>query len=56
MAKPEKPGINSGFMPMTEDATDMPVWTVMVNDTNPMWLYCGQPGHCEKGMVMSINV
>jgi hypothetical protein len=26
-----------------------------VNDTKPIWLYCGQVGHCQKGMSMVIN-
>lgn len=49
------PGIKSGFMPLAKDATEMPVFTVMVNDTKPMWLYCGQEQHCQKGMVMAVN-
>ncbi|PGG98197.1 hypothetical protein AJ80_09575 [Polytolypa hystricis UAMH7299] len=48
-------GIRSGFVPVAEDALEMPVWTVMVNDTKPIWLYCGQQPHCQKGMVMVIN-
>ena len=49
-------GFNSGFMPVSAGSTMQPVFTVMVNDTKPIWIYCGQPGHCEKGMVMAINV
>ena len=26
-----------------------------VNDTKPIWIYCGQLGHCQKGMSMVIN-
>jgi len=31
------------------------VWTLTVNDTTPLWFYCGYPGHCEKGMAGVIN-
>lgn len=24
-------------------------------DTNPVWVYCRQTGHCQKGMVFAIN-
>lgn len=27
----------------------------VVNDTNPVFFYCGTPGHCEKGMFGIIN-
>jgi plastocyanin len=26
------------------------VFDQVVNDTNPVFYYCGVPGHCEKGM------
>ena len=48
-------GIKSGFMPVAAGASQIPVFSVLVNDTNPIWLYCGQVGHCEKGMSMVIN-
>ncbi|KAI0341708.1 hypothetical protein BDW22DRAFT_265127 [Trametopsis cervina] len=28
---------------------------VLVNDTTPIFFYCGTPGHCEKGMWGAIN-
>lgn len=49
-------GIKSGFMPVAADATEIPVFTIRVNDTKPIWLYCSQATHCQKGMVMAINV
>lgn len=49
-------GIQSGFMPVTADAKDVPVFTMQINDTTPMWLYCSQATHCQEGMVMAINV
>jgi plastocyanin len=38
------------------DANDgKPVWSLTVNDTDPIWFYCGQVGHCQAGMVGVIN-
>jgi len=51
-------GFDSGFMPVTEDATEFPEWSMVVNDTAPIWAYCRQPNpqsHCGSGMVFSIN-
>ncbi|KAL6692033.1 Cupredoxin [Trichoderma pleuroticola] len=31
-------------------------FTITINDTNPVWFYCGFPGHCQAGMVGVINV
>ena len=45
----------SGFMPVTADATELPVFTIQINNTKPVWVYCAQTGHCAKGMVMAIN-
>jgi plastocyanin len=30
-------------------------FTQVVNDTNPIFFYCGTPGHCEKGMFGIVN-
>lgn len=48
-------GIYSGFMPVAAGAQSIPVFTVMVNDTRPMWFYCSQGRHCQNGMVMVVN-
>lgn len=45
-------GFRSGFMPVTDS---IPVFSIMVNDTKPVWAYCSQTGHCGKGMVFAIN-
>ena len=29
--------------------------TMQVNTTAPIWMFCGQTGHCGQGMVFSIN-
>ena len=46
-------GINSG--PMPPENGMMKVFTIMVNDTKPIWMYCATKPHCQKGMVMAIN-
>ncbi|KAJ5753367.1 uncharacterized protein N7511_007520 [Penicillium nucicola] len=44
---------SSGFMPTTKESET--VFTLTVNDTTPLWFYCGQIGHCQAGMVGVIN-
>ncbi|KAJ7116726.1 hypothetical protein C8R44DRAFT_983695 [Mycena epipterygia] len=51
-------GFKSGFMFVPPNATVFPTFTITVNDTAPIWGYCGQQGppvHCQQGMVFSIN-
>jgi plastocyanin len=51
-------GFNSGFFAVAANATEFPTWTLTVNDTAPIWAYCGQTApvsHCGKGMVFAIN-
>ncbi len=48
-------GVYSGFMPVAMDATTIPTYTILINNTKPMWMYCSQGKHCQKGMVMVIN-
>jgi len=51
-------GFDSDFIPVTEDATEFPEWSMVVNDTAPIWAYCRQPNpqsHCGSGMVFAIN-
>ncbi|ATY65710.1 extracellular serine-rich [Cordyceps militaris] len=54
---PSALGIFSAYMPVAASAAkkEIPVFTVMVNDTKPMWFFCSQGPHCEKGMAMVIN-
>ncbi|KAH9937548.1 uncharacterized protein B0H18DRAFT_1113368 [Fomitopsis serialis] len=52
--------IDSGFMPVSDNATDFPTFNVTVNDTSPTWFYCKQhlptgASHCGMGMVFAIN-
>jgi plastocyanin len=48
-------GFDSGFVPVTADASAFPTWNVTVNDTSPVWAYCRQANHCGAGMVFAIN-
>jgi len=48
-------GFDSGFMPVAADTTQFPTFTVTVNDTTPLWVYCRQTGHCGQGMVFAVN-
>ncbi|TFY81130.1 hypothetical protein EWM64_g2885 [Hericium alpestre] len=45
-------GFNSGYMPVADNATTFPTWTIQ---TAPIWAYCAQTGHCGQGMVFSAN-
>ncbi|KAG6820384.1 hypothetical protein H0H93_001355 [Arthromyces matolae] len=54
-------GFDSGFMPVAVNQTDnLPTYTITVNDTNPVWVYCRQgsqtpASHCGQGMVFAVN-
>ncbi|KAH8900876.1 Cupredoxin [Thozetella sp. PMI_491] len=50
-------GFHSGFQPAAASAAMgmVPTYTITVNNTTPIWIYCGQAKHCQGGMVMVIN-
>jgi plastocyanin len=51
-------GFDSDFIPVAEGATEFPEWSMVINDTAPIWGYCRQPNpqsHCGAGMVFAIN-
>lgn len=51
-------GFDSGFMPVAANSSDFPTFSVTVNDTAPIWVYCKQRipvSHCGTGMVFAIN-
>lgn len=48
-------GIYSGFMPVKATATETPTYTIQINSTTPMWIYCSQGKHCQAGMNLVIN-
>jgi plastocyanin len=49
-------GIDSGFQAVTPGAAQVPQWSVTVtNSSTPLWFFCRQTGHCQKGMVFAVN-
>lgn len=53
----DETGIWSGFMPVTaEQDVGNETFSVTVNSTDPLWLYCSQGQHCNAGMAMVVNV
>ena len=42
-------------MPVSQNATSFPTFTVQVNDSSPIWAYCRQVSHCGEGMVFAAN-
>jgi len=48
-------GFFSGYMPVKMEDTFMPTFTVLVNQTTPIWFYCATGKHCQNGMVGVIN-
>ncbi|KAK0432742.1 uncharacterized protein EV420DRAFT_1655282 [Desarmillaria tabescens] len=51
-----KSGIDSGFVPIPANSTLFGQWTFTVdNSSTPLWFFCAQAGHCEKGMVFAVN-
>lgn len=62
-AKPCQPldngkGFFSGFTPAASPDVEAPTtFTIKVENTTPIWVYCSQTNgdHCQKGMSMAIN-
>ena len=50
-------GVFSGAMDVAAAKAQgvLPTYTVMINDTKPVWLYCTTGNHCASGMSMVIN-
>ncbi|KIP05985.1 hypothetical protein PHLGIDRAFT_107475 [Phlebiopsis gigantea 11061_1 CR5-6] len=48
-------GFDSSFMPVADNATNFPTYTIQINDTSPLWAFCRQTNHCGAGMVFSVN-
>ncbi|KAK0721625.1 hypothetical protein B0T26DRAFT_673425 [Lasiosphaeria miniovina] len=62
-AQPCQPLAGGGFFsaftpnPATDGSASPTTFTITINDTKPIWAYCGQTNgdHCQKGMVHAIN-
>jgi len=53
---PKEGGFDSGFVPVADSVTEgFPAAILNVTDTDPIWVYCRQVGHCEQGMVFAVN-
>jgi plastocyanin len=50
-------GVHSGFVPAAASMSMgmVATYTITINATTPLWLYCAQGRHCPNGMVMVIN-
>ena len=51
----EADAFGSGFRPVAGAAPETLEYTLLVNNTEPVWAYCAQGNHCQQGMVFSIN-
>ena len=49
------PGFFSGFQPVSLNQSSQPTFTIMVQNTSPIWFYCAQAKHCQGGMVGVVN-
>ncbi|KAI5456942.1 Cupredoxin [Mariannaea sp. PMI_226] len=54
-ASPCTPASSGGFFSGPLPKGDNNVFSVDINSTDPIWFYCGVPGHCQAGMVGVIN-
>lgn len=51
-----RPGFFSGFHPVDAVLDDPPTFTVKINDTNPIFVYCSGPWACiDHAMVAVVN-
>ena len=50
-------GFYSGFQPVAASAAMgvLPTYTIAINSTGPIWIYCAQGKHCAANMSMVIN-
>lgn len=49
-------GFDSGFIPNPDNSVDPPpAMMFQVTTMDPVWMYCAQGTHCQKGMVFSVN-
>ncbi|KAF7894538.1 uncharacterized protein EAF01_009989 [Botrytis porri] len=53
--QPMANAIHSGFVPTAANQSMITTFTMTVNSTAPMFMYCAQGKHCQAGMVLTIN-
>ena len=49
-----KIGFNSGFRPVDTILAEPPVYRVLINDTQPIFYYCGAPGSCINWQMVGV--
>jgi plastocyanin len=53
---PSKDAFYSGFIsPSGASGEADKVFTITINNTDPIWFYCSETEHCQNGMVAVIN-
>ena len=50
----DKVGFFSGFFPVDAILPDPPQWSIVINDTNPIFLYCGATGSCIDHQMLAV--
>lgn len=48
-------GINSGHIPFAAGQTDVGTFSMVVSNTDPIFMFCSTGPHCQLGQVMIIN-
>ncbi|CAO2652889.1 Nn.00g023000.m01.CDS01 [Neocucurbitaria sp. VM-36] len=57
MTGPDKQGFFTGFHAVDKVLEDPPKYSLIINDTDPVFFYCSAPGSClTYGMVAAINI
>ncbi|KAK0119122.1 hypothetical protein ONS95_007984 [Cadophora gregata] len=49
-----KQGFWSGFKPVNVVLSDPPKFSVLINDTEPIFFYCSAPGACEEDIMVGV--
>ncbi|EXJ60056.1 hypothetical protein A1O7_04205 [Cladophialophora yegresii CBS 114405] len=49
-----KVGFYSGFRPVDAILADPPKWTLQINDSDPIFFYCGAPGSCTTYQMVGV--
>src|SRR6266849_2688938 len=53
---PMSGGADSGFNPTTANATNVPSYSVTVNNTQPLWFYCKQTRYGVTFLIYNMNL
>ncbi len=50
----DKVGFFSGFKPVDAILPNPPTWSLLINDTDPVFYYCGAPGSCINYQMVGV--